>query len=201
MTTRRRPRGRPRIGLLVAVTAIAIVLAVPIWRSQSEPRCIGIGLTTDPLLLNVASLAPGTMRKYCVATSRSHIVRFIVLRGSDGRLNVVMDACQACYGNNMGYRFTGRQVVCRFCGKRYSADGKSFGEASCMPFGLRFEERSGLVIIKMDQLKAGERLFPSRPFYYNVFSIVFELMARRAVSPKIVDVLSSDRDLPVCRSN
>ncbi len=202
MTASQRRRDRPPISFPVAVVlAVAIVLAALAWRSESDSRCIAVGGRADPLLLDVATLAPGTMRKYCLTISRSHTVRFIVWRASDGKIRVVLDACQACYANNMSYGFTGHQIVCRFCGKRYSANGKSVGEASCMPFGLPFEEHGGLVIIQMGRLKTGERLFPARPFYEDAFSAVFNWIVRRAGRPSIVDVLSSDHDLPVCHTN
>lgn len=168
---------------------------------MSATPCIAINSIADPLLLDVSRLAPGAMRKYCLTTSHSHTVRFIVWRGSDGKIRVVMDACQACYANNMGYRIRDREFVCRFCGKRYSTDGKFVGEASCMPFRVPFKVRGGVVEIAMGQLKAGERLFSARPFYADTLFTFFNWIARRGEGRALIDVLSDDHNLPFCHKD
>jgi uncharacterized membrane protein len=117
--------------------------------------------SNDGLLLNVQALSEGSARKYCLKTPNSRTVRFIVARGSDGKIRVVLDACRTCYRNNLGYKLSGHEIVCGFCANRYSIDSISAGRASCMPLMMPFEEHDGLLKIRLSDLKKSEAFFPA----------------------------------------
>lgn len=129
--------------------------------SRPDWACTTVRPNNDSLLLNIQALSDGSARKYCLKTPNSRTVRFIVARGSDGKIRVVLDACRTCYRNNLGYVLSGREIVCRFCANRYSIDSVSIARGSCMPLPLPFEEHGGLLKIRLSDLNKGAAFFPA----------------------------------------
>jgi Membrane iron-sulfur containing protein FtrD-like len=116
---------------------------------------------SDELLLKVDPLARGAAQKYCwTMPDRAETIRFIVARRTDGAIKVVLDACQACYLNRLGYRLTKGALVCRFCGNRYSLDKLSVGIMSCRPLKLPFRIDRGLLKIRTSDLEGSSAFFP-----------------------------------------
>ena len=159
-STRRRKRwfshGLAALALSVGVAGVALSR----WLAPTY-GCVAVENHSNELLLNVDLLSRGNAQKYCWATPDRHqSVRFIVARRSDGAIDVVLDACQACYLNRLGYRLSNGTLVCRFCGNRYSVDRLSVGIMSCRPLKLPFRIDRGLLKIKTSDLKGGSAFFP-----------------------------------------
>ncbi len=144
---------RPRIALtfVIGAGAIAAVLAF-------RPACTEVG--PDELSrLSVADLANGQARSFCYRDSVGEKIRFILARGSDGKIRAVFDACHQCYTFHKGYKVSDGALVCRFCGNRYAIDHMMAGKASCVPVKLPHQEHDGVVQVKADDLRAGRKLF------------------------------------------
>jgi uncharacterized membrane protein len=159
-STRRRKRwfshGLAALALLVGVAGVALS-----WWLAPTYGCVAVENHSDDLLLNIGSLSRGSAQKYCwAAPDRRQTVRFIVARRSDGAINVVLDACQACYLNGLGYRLSKGGLVCRFCGNRYSIDKLSVGIMSCRPLKLPFTVDRGVLKIRTSDLKGSSAFFP-----------------------------------------
>lgn len=88
------------------------------------------------------------------------IVRFMVVKGSDGIVRTAFDACEIC-GGEKGYRQVGDDVVCNKCGRSFKIDdlgGKNLG-IGCWPIPLPHKiEEQNIVIAKSD-LERGVRFF------------------------------------------
>jgi Membrane iron-sulfur containing protein FtrD-like len=153
------PTGVAAAALLAGVGAAA--LAALSWWAAPGYGCFEVENYSDELLLKVDPLARGAEQKYCwTMPDRPQIIRFIVARRSDGAIKVVLDACQACYLNRLGYRLTKGALVCRFCGNRYSVDNLSLGIMSCRPLKLPFRLDRGLLKIRTSDLEASSAFFP-----------------------------------------
>jgi uncharacterized membrane protein len=164
MSTSRRHQRRSRINFWVIAIGGVLALATLASWSRRDWACTPVTADNDALLLNVQALSDGSARKYCLKTPNSRTVRFIVARGSDGKIRVVLDACRTCYRNNLGYKLSGREIICGFCANRYSIDSLSVGRASCTPLTMPFEEHGGLLRIRLSDLKKGEAFFPAESF-------------------------------------
>jgi hypothetical protein len=162
---------------MAGVLAIAIAGALGWWLASS-PQCEAVNSDPDAVTLNVAQLGQGSTRKYCVRVPSRVTVRLIVGRGYDGKVRVVLDACRACYLHGLGYRLSGRRIMCRFCSNQYSIDALSAGLASCSPFSLPFRERAGTLTIKRSDLESGERLFPKPAFARGPLAPILDWFAR-----------------------
>jgi uncharacterized membrane protein len=166
MNQRRVKSTRPRKrrfshGLAALALLLGFAGVVLSWWLAPTYGCVAVENHADDLLLNVDPLSRGTAQKYCwAAPDRRGTVRFIVARRSNGAINVVLDACQACYLNRLGYRLSKGALVCRFCGNRYSIDKLSVGIMSCRPLKLPFTVDRGLLKIKTSDLESSSAFFP-----------------------------------------
>ena len=113
----------------------------------------------DDVAVNVSAMAPGSARTFCYTDQAGERLRFLLARGSDGKVRSVFDACRQCFAYHGGYRAANGELICRTCGNHYSIDRMTEGKASCVPVSLPHEGDSGIVRIKTADLKAGHALF------------------------------------------
>jgi uncharacterized membrane protein len=143
---------------LAAISLIAVIAAAQTYRIF-EPGCIVVK-ANETVSLPIRELPPGTARTFCYRDGGGHVIRFIVARDSDGTVHSAFDACRSCFEHNLGYRLSGADMVCRFCGNRYKLKDMATGTASCIPVRLPHLMASDAVLIKVADLEAGRRLFP-----------------------------------------
>jgi uncharacterized membrane protein len=140
------------LGALVA--AAAALAALPVLR----PRCAelqGSGVLT----ISLARLARGAARRFCYRDRAGDRLRFLLARGSDGKIRSVFDACRQCFKFHQGYKIARGVLICRLCGNRYPIDHMTQGEASCVPVKLQHSQSGSALQIKVSDLKSGRALF------------------------------------------
>jgi uncharacterized membrane protein len=136
------------------VAGIAALAAIPVLR----PRCTevhGNGL----LAISVARLERGAARRFCYRDSAGERLRFLLARGSDGKVRAVFDACRQCYKFHQGYRIEHGYLICRLCGNRYPIDHMMKGEASCVPVALPHHDDEATVYVRVRDLESQNGLF------------------------------------------
>lgn len=149
-----RKPGRKKLALGALVAAAAALAALPVLR----PRCIelhGSGVLT----ISLSRLVPGEAQRFCYADSAGERLRFLLARGSDGKVRSVFDACRQCYKFHQGYKIEHGVLICRLCGNRYPIDHMTEGEASCVPVKLPHHQTASAVQINVSDLKSGKALF------------------------------------------
>jgi uncharacterized membrane protein len=114
---------------------------------------------SDEVTVNVSAMRPGSARLFCYTDDAGKRLRFVLARGTDGKVRSVFDACRQCSAFHRGYRVEGGELICRACGNRYSIDRMTEGKASCVPVSLPHKDDSGIVHLKTADLKAGRGLF------------------------------------------
>ena len=113
---------------------------------------------------NVVALDSGRVKTnrisfFCYSDSAGAQLRFILARGTDGRVRSVMDACAQCYAFHKGFSTDGKELVCRLCGNRYPIDHMLSGKASCVPVAVPSSEDGGRIRINIADLKKRKWLF------------------------------------------
>jgi uncharacterized membrane protein len=149
------------------------------WRFVAVPLIVAIGIAAvyvdrtlapqctevkgqQTVNLPLAELGRGTARTFCYRDSSGEVIRFIIARDSDGTIHSAFDACRGCFEYDQGYRLTGAEMVCRFCGLRYPLKEMGSGIASCVPLRLPHLTLSDGVQIKVADLEAGRWLFQNK---------------------------------------
>lgn len=81
----------------------------------------------------------------------SKLLRFFVIKSSDGVYRAALDACDVCYGAKKGYYQAGDSMICRKCGREFPSARVNEVTGGCNPIALpRAVDGDSLVI------KAGE---------------------------------------------
>lgn len=136
----------------ILIAAAAGVLAFHSARPGCDPVSGGSTLAIDSA--RVADKAAF----YCYKDAGRKL-RFILARGSDGKIRSVMDACEQCYPFHKGFTATGGELVCRLCGNRYPINHMLAGKASCVPVALPSREEGGRISIRSADVKKFGWLF------------------------------------------
>jgi uncharacterized membrane protein len=145
-----------KTGFIVVFTVALVAGAIALY--SSSPGCTAVG-GTQSLSMEVARLKPGTAATYCYKDDAGRRLRFVLARGSDGKVRSVFDACRQCFPWHRGYQIVGNQLICRVCGNRYPIDHMTQGKASCVPASLPHEQTGHWVRVKVSDLESGRALF------------------------------------------
>jgi uncharacterized membrane protein len=75
-------------------------------------------------------------------------------------LHTHFDACYTCSKYHKGYRCEGTDIVCNECNTRFKLSGEEWRDVGgCLPISLPHIEDSGFLIVKIEDLKRGAKLF------------------------------------------
>ena len=135
----------------------ALAAAVGFLAFTSTSNCRTV-TGQDEVSVNVAAMRPGSAQLFCYNDAGKRL-RFVLARGTDGKIRSVFDACRQCFTFHRGYQVVGGELICRVCGNHYRIDRMTEGKASCVPASLPHEDASGTVRIRTADLRTGHALF------------------------------------------
>ena len=113
----------------------------------------------DELVVSGRALDRGTAETFCYRDEAGEKLRFVLARGTDGKVRSVMDACSPCYSYHKGFAYSDGYLICRLCGNRYPINHILQGKASCVPIAIPSTEDDGSVKRRTADLKKMEWLF------------------------------------------
>jgi len=136
--------------------ALAAAVGFLFFTSTSNCRMV---TGRDDVSVNVAAMRPGSAQLFCYTDDAGKRLRFVLARGTDGKIRSVFDACRQCFTFHRGYQVVGGELICRVCGNHYRIDRMTEGKASCVPASLPHEDASGTVRIRTADLRTGHAFF------------------------------------------
>jgi uncharacterized membrane protein len=139
---------------IAAVGAVAIAITI----SMAKPGCTSVD-GKDSLVIAGHLLDAGTAKTFCYRDDAGKNLRFVLARGTDGKVRSVMDACSQCYTYHKGFTYSDGYLICRLCGNRYPINHILTGKASCVPVAVPSYEADGQVTIRTADLKKNGWLF------------------------------------------
>jgi uncharacterized membrane protein len=142
---------------LLAIAAVGVG-AIAMTISMAKPGCTSVS-GKDALVVSGLLLERGSAKTFCYRDEAGKNLRFVLARGTDGKVRSVMDACSQCYAYHKGFTYSDGYLICRLCGNRYPVDHILSGKASCVPVAVPSIEIGGKVTIRTADLKKNELLF------------------------------------------
>ncbi len=85
-------------------------------------------------------------------------VFFFVIRDSDGNYRAAANACQVCFGSNLGFHQEGDYMVCDTCGSQYPLEKIATEKGGCNPgpINSNIEVIDGELLLDMTDIAADD---------------------------------------------
>ena len=127
-----------------------VVSALPPAASADSP---------NQVIYSEKTFADGKTRHFTYKTVDGIVIRYFILKSSDGVIRAAFDACDVCWLENKGYSQKGDFVVCNNCGKRFPSARINEVHGGCNPAPLKRNVENGNVIIQVADILDGKRYF------------------------------------------
>lgn len=142
----------------IVIGACAAIFAAGWMIHAARASCLPV-FGAQTVRISVANLLNGKAQTYCYTDSAGRRLRFILARGTDGKVRTVFDACRQCYTYHRGFKIAHDELVCRVCGNHYPIEHMTEGKASCVPASLIHQDAGATVTIRTSDLESGSYLF------------------------------------------
>jgi len=101
----------------------------------------------------------GKARHFTYKTEGGIVIRYFVIKSSDGVIRAAFDACDVCWPENKGYSQKGDFMVCNNCGKRFPSVRINEVHGGCNPAPLNRKIENGNVTLQVTDILQGKRYF------------------------------------------
>jgi uncharacterized membrane protein len=135
------------------ITTLLLMLAVSI----SPPA-----QSADPpnqVIYSEKTFADGKTRHFTYKSGNGVVIRYLILKSSDGVIRAAFDACDVCWPEKKGYSQKSDSLVCNNCGKRFPSARVNEVQGGCNPAPLKRKMENGNVIIQVADILEGKKYF------------------------------------------
>ena len=159
------PRRRVSSNAVVLVAAAVFILAAALMITRGSTPGVDSAVTSEAIAAGQdfdkpsALFDDGRARFFQYATAAGRVVRFFVLKSSDGQVRAAADACAVCYRQRKGYRQEGDDMVCNNCGRHFPSVNVNVITGGCNPIPLDRAVDSGHVVVRAAALEQAASYF------------------------------------------
>jgi hypothetical protein len=107
----------------------------------------------------VKTFQGGKARFYEYKAPDGAIIKYFILKSSDGVIRAAFDACDVCWPEGKGYEQRGDYMVCRNCGRRFASVKVNVITGGCNPGALKREVVGDKLLIKVKDILEGKKYF------------------------------------------
>jgi len=125
-------------------------------RGGYDPAVVPVNLQSGKVAIPLSELSDGLMHKYSMEIQGT-LVRFFVIRSSDGTVKVALDVCYIC--PPAGYYMKEDSVICKNCDAPINFDTIGL-PGGCNPRVLKFRVDGSQVVVDLVELEASAKSFP-----------------------------------------
>ena len=108
------------------------------------------------------TFADGKAHHFTYKTDDGVVIRYFIIKSSDGVIRAAFDACDVCWPENKGYTQQGDVMVCKNCGRRFPSARINEVHGGCNPAPLKRKVEQGTVVIQAADILQGKRYFDFR---------------------------------------
>jgi len=138
-------RGRMALVSVFLTILIVFVLASIAWTAEiSYP---------------VSAFNDGKARFFEYKTPDGIVIKYFILKSSDGVIRAAFDACDVCWEAGKGYVQKDEFMICKNCGRRFHSTKINEVSGGCNPHPLTRTIKDGKVVIDTQDVLAGKRYF------------------------------------------
>jgi uncharacterized membrane protein len=114
---------------------------------------------TAEITYPVSTFNDGKARFYEHKTSDGIVIKYFILKSSDGVIRAAFDACDVCWEAGKGYVQKDEFMICKNCGRRFHSTKVNEVSGGCNPSPLTRTIKDGKVVIDTQNILEGKRYF------------------------------------------
>jgi uncharacterized membrane protein len=101
----------------------------------------------------------GRARHFEYRAEDGMLIKYFVIKSSDGVVRAAFDACDVCWRAGKGYYQQGDDMVCRNCGQRFASIKVNEVRGGCNPAPLTRRIVDGKLVIESKDILEGKEFF------------------------------------------
>ena len=109
--------------------------------------------------VNTSFLKSGQSKHYQYKEG-DRTIRFFLIQDNQGIIRAALDACEACWHADKGYRLQGNTMLCVNCGMKFALNRIGFVRGGCNPHPIAFSMDGESFTVTTQELLAGSHYFP-----------------------------------------
>lgn len=156
--------------IIFSAIAVLAIAAVVIFRGNAlspQDQRVAETLKTggaaakpaDVVIHPIGLFDDGKVKHFEFKAQNGIIVRYFVLRSSDGVIRSAFDACDVCWPSGKGYYQEGDNMVCGNCGKRFASVKINEIKGGCNPAPLARKTEGDKLLIRVSDIREGASYF------------------------------------------
>jgi uncharacterized membrane protein len=149
------------IGILSSLVYLVIKAGRGKQEYSSAVQVQQSSLDRDEIIIPFSDVSSGQAKFFDQKVANDKSVRFFVIKTSDDKYRVALDACEVCFHAKKGYKQEGERMVCRNCGRSFDAKLITSGKTTdgCHPIGIAHREDQSNLVIRKSALDKGAEYF------------------------------------------
>ncbi|MBW2609818.1 MAG: DUF2318 domain-containing protein [Deltaproteobacteria bacterium] len=143
--------------IIIAVCLISLIIAFFVFnRNRQSVQALS---KTDFVTRPAALFNDGKARHFEFEADDGVLIKYFVLKSSDGVIRAAFDACDVCWPSGKGYYQDGDYMVCRNCGRRFASVKVNEVKGGCNPAPLYRKVEGGDLVIQVADILEGRQYF------------------------------------------
>jgi uncharacterized membrane protein len=141
------------LGSAVLLIVIGLIFFNKVRESKSSVASV------DQITYHIDLFKDGQARHFQYKTDDGKIIKYFILKSSDGVIRAAFDACDVCWPAGKGYYQKGDFMICRNCGQRFASIRVNVERGGCNPAPLSRKVVNSELIIKVKDILEGKQYF------------------------------------------
>jgi uncharacterized membrane protein len=149
---------------IAVVTGIVLVFSGGEKKSSvkaEDIKMIKASVTSEEISYNVTDFDDMKARHY-EYKSGDVLIKYFILKSSDGNIRSAFDACDSCWRSGKGYTQQGDLMICNNCGLRFPSNKINEVRGGCNPVTLPTIIKGDKIVIKISDIILGKSYFNFR---------------------------------------
>jgi uncharacterized membrane protein len=151
----KKPEGFCRRVLLPGLLAAAVFFSFSPGIAAEKAKASAPAEFSFPL----SQFADGKARHYTYDAPGGIIIKYFIVKSSDGAIRAAFDACDVCWPSGKGYQQEGDNMVCRNCGKKFASKLVNEVKGGCNPAPLKRTVKGDKLVIQAKDILDGRNYF------------------------------------------
>lgn len=145
--------------LIALLGSAALVIVIGLFFFNRVREGESSVASVNQITYDIDLFKDGQARHFQYKTDDRKIIKYFILKSSDGVIRAAFDACDVCWRSGRGYYQKGDFMICRNCGRRFASIRVNVERGGCNPAPLSRKAVNSKLIIETKDILDGKQYF------------------------------------------